>query len=119
MKLETPPRQREQVLANSGRMPTGNDDIVTDAELLNRIASADARAFDAFVDRYKRRLAGYIRVRVGDRHAAEDLTQEVFLRLFRSTIGAGAGRSAGFAGRSSVATWLFTIAQNCIADHRR
>jgi RNA polymerase sigma-70 factor (ECF subfamily) len=43
--------------------------------------------------------------------AADDLTQETYLRAFRAL--------PGFAGRSSVRTWLFGIARRTCADHLR
>jgi RNA polymerase sigma-70 factor (ECF subfamily) len=86
---------------------------VEDAEILAEIARGDLRRFDALVDRYKSRLMSYLGHRVPDRHHAEDLTQESFLRLFR------AARNGGYSGRASVSTWLFTIADNCTTDYLR
>ncbi len=86
---------------------------VEDAEILAEIAQGDLYHFDALVDRYKCRLMSYIGHRVPDRHHAEDLTQESFLRLFR------AARSGGYSGQASVSTWLFTIADNCATDYLR
>jgi RNA polymerase sigma-70 factor (ECF subfamily) len=86
---------------------------VEDAEILAEIARGDLRRFDALVDRYKSRLMSYLGHRVPDRHHAEDLTQESFLRLFR------AARNGGYSGRASVSTWLFTIAENCTTDYLR
>ena len=86
---------------------------VEDAEILAEIAQGDLHRFDVLVDRYKVRLMSYIGHRVPDRHHAEDLTQESFLRLFR------AARSGGYSGQASVSTWLFTIAGNCAPDYLR
>ena len=55
----------------------------------------------------------YVGHRVPDRHHAEDLVQEAFLRLFR------AARNGGYTGRANVSTWLFTIADNCATDYLR
>jgi len=86
----------------------------SDAAALDGVAGGDLSAFEALVDRYKHRLFRHIRRRVADPHKAEDLTQEVFLRLFR------AARAGGYrTGRSRVVTWLFTIAGNCVTDHLR
>ncbi len=60
--------------------------------------------------RYKLRLVRYLHSRVADVHLAEDLAQEVFLRVFR------AAQGNKFAGRSGVKTWIFTIANNCLID---
>ncbi len=86
---------------------------VEDAEILTEIARGDLRRFDTLVDRYKCRLMSFVGHRVTDRHQAEDLTQESFLRLFR------AARSGGYSGQASVSTWLFTIADHCATDYLR
>src|SRR4051812_1384201 len=74
-----------------------------DADVLRRVAAGDLAGFDTFVDRYKQRLFRHIHRRIRDLHRAEDLTQEVFLRLFR------AARAGGYTGQARVVTWLFTI----------
>src|SRR4051794_270796 len=87
---------------------------LSDAEVLRRIADGDPTPFDFLVDRYKHRLFSHIRRRINDPHRAEDLTQEVFLRLFRAARGRGYSPV-----QASVVTWLFTIANNCVIDHLR
>ena len=77
------------------------------------IAGGDLGRFDALVNRYKDRLMSYLGHRVPDRHHAEDLVQEAFLRLFR------AARNGGYTRQASVSTWLFTIADNCATDYLR
>ncbi len=95
------------------RLPDQPPTAVEDAKILAEIARGDLRRFDILVDRYKCRLMSYIGHRVPDRHHAEDLVQEAFLRLFR------AARSGGYSGQASVSTWLFTIADNCATDYLR
>lgn len=89
---------------------TGED---SDGVLLARIAQGDMKGFDVLVDRYKTRVFRFIHVRVGEWHAAQDLSQETFLRLFR------AARGQRLEGRGSIAAWLFTIARHCTIDHLR
>jgi len=86
---------------------------VEDAEILAEIVRGELRRFDVLVNRYKMRLMSYIGHRVQDRHHAEDLAQETFLRLFR------AARAGSYSERASVSTWLFTIADNCTTDYLR
>jgi RNA polymerase sigma-70 factor, ECF subfamily len=96
--------------------PTGPPEAVAalpDALLLSRIAEGDLAVFDHFVDRYKHRLVAYLGRRIPDMHHREDLAQEVFMRAFR------AARQGTYTGEASVATWLFTIAGNCVNDHLR
>jgi RNA polymerase sigma-70 factor (ECF subfamily) len=78
-----------------------------------QISQGDHRGFDSFVNRHKNRLFAYIRYRVADRHRAEDLTQEVFLRAFRAM---ARGKSLAASG---IAAWLFTIARNCVIEFLR
>lgn len=83
-------------------------------ELADVIAAARRRepaAFDALVTAYSARLYGYFYRLTGSRHDAEDLLQEVFVRLVR-TIGRyeHAGRFEG---------WLFRIATNLVRDRVR
>lgn len=76
----------------------------SDYESIVATARGDRAAFERLVARYQRPLFNFILRYLGDRPAAEDLTQEVFLRAFEA-----AGR---FEPRASVASWLFKIAYN-------
>ena len=55
-----------------------------EVRLMLRVQEGDNEAFRQLVDRYNSRIFGFFRRRLGDRQEAEDLTQEVMLRLFRS-----------------------------------
>src|SRR6185369_6938329 len=79
--------------------------------ILGEVRAGNLLRFDLFVDRYKGRLIRYLHQRGGNLSTAEDLTQEVFLCVFR----AGAEETHG----ASVATWVFTIARRCLVDHVR
>jgi RNA polymerase sigma-70 factor (ECF subfamily) len=67
--------------------------------------------FDALVHRCQGRVFRLLRALLRDDDAAQALTQESFLRAYQ-------GRAA-FRGRSSVETWLFSIAINLARDQRR
>jgi RNA polymerase sigma-70 factor (ECF subfamily) len=71
----------------------------------------DAGAFEELVLRYQGRLVTVLGHLVGNRDQAEDLAQEVFLRVYRS-------RKTYVPG-AKFATWLFTIANNVAANARR
>jgi RNA polymerase sigma-70 factor, ECF subfamily len=64
-----------------------------------------------WVDRHGDYLFRFAMLRIGDRHAAEDLVQETFL--------AALGARGSFSGRSSEETWLVGILKHKIADHFR
>ena len=82
----------------------------SDEALMDRYCAGDVAAFGEFFRRYSARIARFVVPYVGRTHA-EDLAQQVFLRVHnsRSTFRAGA----------RVAPWLFTIAKNMALDHLR
>ena len=60
---------------------------------------------------YYMRVFSYVMTFSGDRHAAEEVTQEAFFRAF--------SKSAEFRGESDEITWLCAIAKNCFMDEQR
>jgi RNA polymerase sigma-70 factor (ECF subfamily) len=68
-------------------------------------------AFETLVERYENRLVGILFHLVGNVQEAEDLCQEVFLRIYRAR--------KGYRPRSKFSTWLFTIANNLALNHLR
>ncbi|MCP4247891.1 MAG: sigma-70 family RNA polymerase sigma factor [bacterium] len=81
------------------------------ADLIDRAQRREPQAFDDLVERYGRRLFGYLYRLTGSRDDADDLLQEVFVRLVR-TIG-GYQHDGRFEG------WLFRIATNLARDRVR
>jgi RNA polymerase sigma-70 factor (ECF subfamily) len=80
--------------------------------LIERCLQNDASAFDEVVSRYKTRVYNYVYRMIGDEQEAEDLTQEVFIRMYTSL--------PRFRNQSTLNTWLFRIASNlCIDRFRR
>jgi RNA polymerase sigma-70 factor (ECF subfamily) len=73
--------------------------------------TADAPDFDTLARDYAPLLRRFLQRQVGNPATAEDLLQETLLRVARGL--------AGFAGRSSPKTWMFTIASNVVMDHLR
>jgi RNA polymerase sigma-70 factor (ECF subfamily) len=63
-------------------MEKTRDEKLPDEVLVARLRQGDAAAFDLFVDRYFGMVFSLARARVSTREAAEDLAQEVFLRVF-------------------------------------
>lgn len=82
-----------------------------DETLLAAFRAGDVEAFDRLVARYERPVWNFLRRFVGDAATAEDLLQEVFLRVLD---GARAWRGA-----AKVSTWIYTIARNLSVDHAR
>ncbi len=75
----------------------------TDLELVEATGRGDHEAFEILVKRYQGPLLNFI-TRFGDRGIAEDITQEVFLRIYRA--------APRFQARAKVSTWIFQIAYN-------
>jgi RNA polymerase sigma-70 factor (ECF subfamily) len=87
-------------------------DLLSDSELLGRIAAEDRLAFRAFYDRHSGRMLSVLRHLCGNDDLAEDLLQDVFLLVWRK---APSYRPE----RGEVAGWLYAIARNRVADTRR
>jgi RNA polymerase sigma-70 factor (ECF subfamily) len=75
-----------------------------DVRLMLRVQDGDTAAFAELSERYGARVLGYFCRQVRDRAEAEDLTQEVFLRLYRAR--------KRYQPRARFATWVFHITQN-------
>lgn len=82
-----------------------------DVRLMLRVREDDAQAFEELVSRYQTRLLHVMEHLVGNRETAEDLAQDVFLRVFRSRKRYEAG--------AKFSTWLFTIANNVASNALR
>ncbi|TET36578.1 MAG: sigma-70 family RNA polymerase sigma factor [Planctomycetota bacterium] len=87
---------------------TGYD---TDA-LIAGLKSGDTSAFDTLVDSFSHRLMRFLVRLVGSRETAEDLLQEVFLRVVRAAPRLDEKKS-------ELKAWLFQIAYNIAVDHLR
>lgn len=84
----------------------------TDSSLIARCQKADIAAFNEIVSRYKGKIYNYLYRMTGSAEDAEDLTQEVFVRMY-TNIGS-------FRAEASLSTWLFRIAGNlCVDAFRR
>jgi RNA polymerase sigma-70 factor (ECF subfamily) len=82
-----------------------------DHGVLRKAQRGDERAFTIIVRSYQIPVYNYVLRMVGDRTLAEDLTQEVFLRVFQ-----GLPR---FSLRSKFTTWLFQVTKNRVLDELR
>jgi RNA polymerase sigma-70 factor (ECF subfamily) len=86
------------------------DDADTDEVLLRRIAGGDAPAFRQLAARHGPRVLAVARRTLGDGAEAEDIVQEVFVRLWQH-----AGRWQP--GRAQLATWLHRVTVNLCLNH--
>jgi RNA polymerase sigma-70 factor (ECF subfamily) len=82
-----------------------------DGRLAERHLAGDAQAFGALVDRYQVRLLNFINRAIDDRARAEDLVQDVFVRVFRHL--------PRFDRTKKFSTWIYTIASNLTKNELR
>lgn len=82
-----------------------------DVRLMLQVRDDVEGAFGQLVERYQHRLLGVLKHLVRDAEEAEDLTQEVFLRVYRAR--------KGYRPKAKFSTWLFTIANNLAMNHAR
>jgi RNA polymerase sigma-70 factor (ECF subfamily) len=78
---------------------------------MGRVAEEDERAFSELVRRYQGRLTNLVSRLLNDRECADDLTQEVFVRVFV--------HRRNYRRGSKLSTWLFTIAANLAKNEIR
>jgi RNA polymerase sigma-70 factor (ECF subfamily) len=82
-----------------------------DFGVLRKAQRGDERAFNIIVRTYETPVYNYILRLVGDRALAEDLTQEVFLRVYQGL--------PKFSLRCRFTTWLFQVTKNRVLDELR
>lgn len=84
---------------------------VSDDDLMCKFQKGDESGFLRLLERYQDRILNYVYRMVNDRHLAEDLTQEVFVRIYLN-----AGR---YHPGSRFAPWLYRIASNLAINELR
>ena len=87
------------------------DTLDPDARLMLRVRDDDAIAFEELVRRYQTRLVTILRNMMGSPELAEDLAQDVFLRVYRAR--------KSYTPDAKFSTWLFRIATNVSKNAKR
>jgi RNA polymerase sigma-70 factor (ECF subfamily) len=82
-----------------------------DPDILRKAQRGDEHAFRIIVNAYEVPVYNYVLRMVGDRALAEDLGQEIFLRIYQGL--------PGFSLRCQFTTWLFQVAKNRVLDELR
>lgn len=82
-----------------------------DVRLMLQVRDDVQGAFEVLVERYQHRLVSVLAHIVGSAEEAEDLAQEVFMRIYRAR--------KGYKPKAKFSTWLFTIANNLALNHLR
>jgi RNA polymerase sigma-70 factor (ECF subfamily) len=89
-------------------MPGGE---LTDADVMLRAKAGDEAAFDSLVQKYRRPMVSFMYRMAHNAAVAEDLAQEVFLRVYRSR--------QSYEATAKFTTWLYRIATNLAVNHAR
>ena len=82
-----------------------------DVQLMLRVKNGEEAAFVKIVARYQDRLINVFGNMIGDDELAQDLTQEVFLRIYRAR--------NGYQPTAKFSTWMYRIANNLASNSRR
>lgn len=77
---------------------------LTDEELMSGVANADVKSFNVLFNRYYKQIFNFIKKNVHDHVASEDITQEVFMRIYKS--------AARFDPERKFSSWIYKIAFN-------
>ena len=102
------------LLAMSGHSAAVADPVageLTDADVMLRVKAGDDSAFDYLVQKYRRPIINFMYRMAHNTAAAEDLAQEVFLRVYRSR--------ANYEPSAKFTTWLYRISTNLGVNHAR
>jgi RNA polymerase sigma-70 factor (ECF subfamily) len=84
---------------------------VSDADVMLRVKAGDDSAFEYLVQKYRRPMVSFMFRMARNAGAAEDLAQEVFLRVYRSR--------ENYEPSAKFTTWLYRIATNLAVNHAR
>ncbi|MBV9183653.1 MAG: sigma-70 family RNA polymerase sigma factor [Acidobacteria bacterium] len=84
---------------------------LSDADMMLRVKAGDDSAFDYLVQKYRRPMIGFMYRMAHNMAAAEDLAQEVFLRIYRSR--------GSYEPSAKFSTWMYRIATNLAVNHAR
>ncbi|MFM8438913.1 MAG: RNA polymerase sigma factor, partial [Candidatus Kapaibacterium sp.] len=85
--------------------------VENDKELVDRILAKDPKVFNDIVRTFTKRVYMLAKDLTQDHDAAEDLTQEVFIRVYRSM--------DSFRGDSKLSTWLYRVTMNAFINTTR
>jgi len=82
-----------------------------DTDLISRAAGGDPSAFQALVERHRSMVYRIAYQFAGNHHDAEDIAQEVFIKVYRSL--------DRFRQDAQLTSWMYRIVMNACIDHRR
>jgi RNA polymerase sigma-70 factor, ECF subfamily len=95
----------------ASRMMAGDWSSMTDAEIMLRVREGDDAGFDILIQKYRKPIVNFMFRMVHNQAVAEELAQEVFLRVYRSR--------QTYRAEAKFTTWLYRIATNLGVNHAR
>lgn len=90
-----------------------NQSLDSDQELINMYLSGNHACAETLIRRYKRKVFTYIYLNVKDRHLAEDLFQDTFIKVINTL------RTGTYNDEGKFLPWVLRIAHNLIIDYYR
>ena len=103
-------RQSSQPIANTTSSENTSDNEV-DVALMARVATGDEVAFEELIERHQYAIIGTVAKMLGNASDAEDIAQQVFIRLWKS--------APRYKPTAKFTTFLFTIARNLVFNESR
>ena len=103
----SPERARVRAMA----IAQGDFSVLTDAEVMLELRSGNMAAFDVLLAKYRKPIIHFMFRMVHNQAVAEELAQEVFLRVYRSR--------ETYRAEARFSTWLYRIATNLGVNHAR
>jgi RNA polymerase sigma-70 factor (ECF subfamily) len=101
----------EQIEARQKAIARGDFSVLTDAEVMLELRSGNMAAFDVLLAKYRKPIVHFMFRMVHNQAVAEELAQEVFLRIYRSR--------ETYRAEARFSTWLYRIATNLGVNHAR
>src|SRR5436853_7628661 len=99
-------------MSRTDRTPAGAEEAdAEDVRLMELVARGDTDAFEQLIERHQALILGTVARMLGSNSDAEDLAQQVFLRVWKS-----AGR---YVPRAKFTTWLLKITRNQVSNEMR
>jgi len=107
----TPRRTPAKKAPTAAEPPVAGGATLTDADLMLRVKDGDDAAFEYLAEKYRRPMLGFMYRVTRNTHIAEELAQEVFLRVYRAR--------ATYNAEAKFSTWLYRIASNLSVNYLR
>ncbi len=109
--LGTGPASRPDSESDPHRVVNYGADESSDAAIMLRVAAGDEAGFNYLVGKHYRAMIHFLFRTVHNQAVAEELAQEVFLRVYRSR--------ESYRAEAKFTTWLYRIATNLVVNHAR